>query len=69
MQSKVSPIFQVFEHQDSDAKDVFLALENRIHAIVTFIALLELLNLQTVELIQGDGVNNFWLIFCVFFIN
>jgi segregation and condensation protein A len=42
-------------------EDVFLALENRIHAIVTFIALLELLNLQTVELIQGDGVNNFWL--------
>ena len=41
--------------------DVSLALENRIHAIVTFIALLELLNLQTVELIQGDGVNNFWL--------
>jgi segregation and condensation protein A len=42
-------------------EDVFLALENRIHAIVTFIALLELLNLQTVELIQGEGVNNFWL--------
>lgn len=40
---------------------VFLQLENRIHAIVTFIALLELLNLQTVELIQGEGVNNFWL--------
>lgn len=40
---------------------VFLQLENRIHAIVTFIALLELLNLQTVALIQGDGVNNFWL--------
>jgi len=43
-----------FEH-------IFLALENRIHAIVTFIALLEMLNLQIVELIQGEGVNNFWL--------
>lgn len=42
-------------------EQVFLQLENRIHAIVTFIALLELLNLQTVILIQGDGVNNFWL--------
>lgn len=40
---------------------VFLTLENRIHAIVTFIALLELLNLQEVTLIQGEGLNNFWL--------
>jgi segregation and condensation protein A len=42
-------------------EQIFLQLENRIHAIVTFIALLELLNLQTVSLIQGEGVNNFWL--------
>ncbi|MBK6666878.1 MAG: segregation/condensation protein A [Saprospiraceae bacterium] len=42
-------------------QDVFLKLENRIQAIVTFIALLELLNLQTVNLVQGEGVNNFWL--------
>lgn len=40
---------------------LFLALENRIHAIVTFLALLELLNEQAVALIQGEGVNNFWL--------
>ncbi len=40
---------------------VFLALENRIHAIITFIALLELLNLQTIELTQGEGLNNFWI--------
>ncbi len=41
-------------------ESVFLGLENRIHAIVTFLALLELLNAQEV-LIQGEGVNNFWL--------
>ncbi|HLO55790.1 MAG TPA: segregation/condensation protein A [Saprospiraceae bacterium] len=40
---------------------IFFALENRIHAIVTFIALLELLNLETLVLVQGEGVNNFWL--------
>ena len=40
---------------------VFLALENRIHAVVTFLALLELLNEQAIALIQGEGVNNFWL--------
>ena len=42
-------------------KDVFSECRNRIHAIVTFLALLELLNLQQVSIIQGLGVNNFWL--------
>ena len=42
-------------------EQIFLTLENRIHAIVTFLALLELLNEQAVALIQGEGVNNFWL--------
>lgn len=42
-------------------KSLFKNLENRMHAIVTFLALLELLNLQEMELIQGEGANNFWL--------
>ena len=45
----------------SDFKDVFSNLQNRMHAIVTFLALLELLNLQTISITQGDGLNNFWL--------
>lgn len=40
---------------------VFGKLENRIHAIVTFLSLLELLNQQLVRLTQGEGANNFWL--------
>lgn len=42
-------------------ENLFLSLENRIHAIVTFLALLELLNEQAISLVQGEGVNNFWL--------
>ncbi|MBK7939097.1 MAG: segregation/condensation protein A [Lewinellaceae bacterium] len=42
-------------------ESLFLTLENRIHAIVTFLALLELLNEQAIALIQGEGANNFWL--------
>lgn len=42
-------------------KTLFRNLENRMHAIVTFLALLELLNLQKLQIIQGEGVNNFWL--------
>ena len=30
-------------------------------AVVTFLALLELLNEQAISLIQGEGINNFWL--------
>ena len=45
----------------SDFVDVFSNLQNRMHAIVTFLALLELLNLQTISIVQGDGLNNFWL--------
>jgi segregation and condensation protein A len=40
---------------------IFSVCENRIHAIVMFLALLELLNLQQVNIVQGLGINNFWL--------
>lgn len=44
-----------------DFEQIFLSLENRIHAVVTFLALLELLNAQELTLTQGEGTNNFWL--------
>lgn len=44
-----------------DFEELFMQLENRVHAIVTFLALLELLNAQEIMIIQGEGVNNFWL--------
>ncbi len=40
---------------------VFGECQNRIHAVVRFLAILELLNRQIISLIQGEGVNNFWL--------
>jgi segregation and condensation protein A len=47
--------------QQTAFEDLFLSLDNRIHAVVTFLALLELLNAQEITLIQGEGMNNFWL--------
>jgi len=44
-----------------DFEELFMQLENRVHAIITFLALLELLNAQEIMIIQGNGVNNFWL--------
>lgn len=40
---------------------IFKKMRNRIEAIVTFLALLELLNLQQVSIVQGEGMNNFWI--------
>ncbi|MEM9527801.1 MAG: segregation/condensation protein A [Bacteroidota bacterium] len=41
--------------------DIFSICKTRIHAIVTFLGLLELLNARSIRLIPGEGVNNFWL--------
>jgi segregation and condensation protein A len=42
-------------------EDVFGECQNRIHAIVTFLGLLELLNLQRIRITVGLGYNNFWV--------
>ena len=42
-------------------QELFGHCENRIHAIVTFLAMLELLNLSKLKIVQGEGTNNFWL--------
>lgn len=45
----------------TDFHSLFMHLENRMHAITTFLALLEMLNQQLVRITQGLGTNNFWL--------
>lgn len=47
--------------QRADFMGVFGTCKNRIHAIVTFLSLLELLNAGEVKIIVGEGTNNFWL--------
>lgn len=44
-----------------DFDDVFTAIESRIHAIITFLALLEMINNQTLRILAGEGINNFWI--------
>ncbi|MBP8726677.1 MAG: segregation/condensation protein A [Saprospiraceae bacterium] len=41
--------------------DLFGHCENRIHAIVVFLGLLELVNLQKLQITKGDQANEFWL--------
>jgi segregation and condensation protein A len=52
---------KVKDHDKIDFVILFGTLENRIHAIVTFLALLEMLNMQLLKILQGEGINNFWI--------
>lgn len=55
-------LLNTLSKQDYSAFDaVFHHCENRIHAIFNFLALLELIQLNFIELKSGEGVNNFWL--------
>jgi segregation and condensation protein A len=44
-----------------DFVELFNEVTNRMQALVTFLALLEMLNLQQIKIIQGEGINNFWV--------
>lgn len=52
---------RILKGEKTPFESLFSSLENRMHAIVTFLALLEMLNAQEVCLVQGEGFNNFWL--------
>jgi Uncharacterized conserved protein len=41
--------------------EVFDVCENKMHAIFTFLAMLELIQLQILGLTIGLGMNNFWI--------
>lgn len=42
-------------------QEVFTRCENRIHAIFTFLGMLELVQQQALSIVIGEGYNNFWL--------
>lgn len=52
---------QVKNGKRASFKSIFKACKNRIHAIVTFLAMLELLNLQRLRITMGEGLNSFWV--------
>ena len=52
---------QVRVGRKASFQDVFSQCGNRIHAIVTLLALLVLINQQMVHITPREGINNFWL--------
>lgn len=63
IQDQQTYIFDRLESKPSAISfdDLFGSSENRIHAIITFLALLELLNMEKIAIEIGLGSNNFWL--------
>lgn len=53
----------VLQHIKGKTKfeDIFLSLENRIHAVFTFLAMLELIQESMIKINIGEGKNNFWV--------
>ena len=47
--------------EQKEFSEVFGACKDRMHAVITFLGLLELLNMQKVALINRPGINNFFL--------
>ena len=42
-------------------EDIFIHLDNRVHAVFTFLAMLELIQENFLQIKMGIGINNFWL--------
>jgi segregation and condensation protein A len=42
-------------------QEIFAQSENRVHAIFSFLGMLELVQQQVISLVIGEGYNNFWL--------
>jgi segregation and condensation protein A len=54
-------IHLVESEKDVPFARIFESCKNRIHALFTFLALLEMLQQRTIVIKVGMGVNNFWL--------
>jgi segregation and condensation protein A len=52
---------RLMQYDRPSFEELFEDLENRIHAIVHFLALLELANMQILRVVQGDDINQFWI--------
>ncbi len=49
------------ERTTTSFTQLFAELKNRIHAIITFLSLLELINAELIDITNGEGLNNFVL--------
>ena len=58
---KDSIVSRLINQRKLSFKQVFEDCENRIHAIIRFLAILELLNAQRITINQGSTLNSFWV--------
>ena len=62
IRSQQTRIFLILDSLDRPSfEELFVHVENRIHAIVNFLALMELANSLILHIVQGNDVNQFWI--------
>ncbi len=52
---------RMLQYDRPSFEQLFEDMENRIHAIVNFLALMELANQQILHIVQGSEMNQFWI--------
>jgi segregation and condensation protein A len=60
-EQKTTVIDMIRKREKVDFTDVLTNCQNKVHAIFTFLAILELLQEQLIRITLGIGFNNFWL--------
>ena len=60
-EQKIYLIDKIKLFKKASFESLFEGLRDRIHAIITFLSLLELINSQEVRITTGAGMNSFWL--------
>ena len=51
----------VTKNTKTNFEEAFMELENKVHAVFTFLALLELVQEKFIKINSGIGINNFWI--------
>ncbi len=51
----------VNKNDKTNFEEAFMGLENKVHAVFTFLALLELVQEKFIKINSGIGINNFWI--------
>jgi len=61
LEEKESILLKLAAKNKIEFEELFLTIETRLHAIYHFLSILELVQEARVDIILGEGMNNFWL--------
>jgi Uncharacterized conserved protein len=60
-EQKLYLLSRIKKESRSSFEQIFEGLRDRMHAIITFLSLLEMINATEITIVAGDKINEFWL--------